>query len=245
MNRRLSAGSRFLLERMYAPLAGARASTAAACITTWAGPFADEAAYNELLISDLAGHSIVPDMIRTQMRTDHDIVLTHGDLHAINIMVQPEVGVVAIIDWELAGYYPEYIPRATQAVPSGRLDVWLLHGAAQHLSAALRRRVRGRSDALSVQQALMFAVVRLLVEQTATRVIVMPPRRDKHWQARPVSLISAAVGRRARNGNSISVLFCSASRCLKPRPPSSNGVVSNSSASPLNLFSYQDHSSLR
>ncbi|KAL2023880.1 hypothetical protein VTK56DRAFT_657 [Thermocarpiscus australiensis] len=73
------------------------------------GPFANEAAYNEFLISDLTGHSIVQDMIRTQMRTDHEIVLTHGDLHAINIMVRPGAGVVAIIDWELAGYYPEYV----------------------------------------------------------------------------------------------------------------------------------------
>ncbi|KAL2132696.1 hypothetical protein VTI74DRAFT_3476 [Chaetomium olivicolor] len=73
------------------------------------GPFENEATYNEFLLSDLHGHTIVHNMIRTQMRTDHDIVLTHGDLHAINIMVRPGVGVVAVIDWELAGYYPEYI----------------------------------------------------------------------------------------------------------------------------------------
>jgi len=47
-------------------------------------------------------------MLRGQLRSDHDIVLTHGDLHDINIMARPGVGVVAIVDWELAGYYPEY-----------------------------------------------------------------------------------------------------------------------------------------
>ncbi|KAK4243819.1 putative kinase [Corynascus novoguineensis] len=72
------------------------------------GPFENEATYNEFLLSDLHSHAIVHDMIRTQMRTDHEIVLTHGDLHAINIMVRPGVGVVAILDWELAGFYPEY-----------------------------------------------------------------------------------------------------------------------------------------
>ncbi|KAL2125921.1 hypothetical protein VTI74DRAFT_2245 [Chaetomium olivicolor] len=73
------------------------------------GPFADEAAFNDFLVSDLAGHTRVRDMIRGQMREDHEIVLTHGDLHAINIMAWPGVGVVAIIDWELAGFYPEYV----------------------------------------------------------------------------------------------------------------------------------------
>jgi len=72
------------------------------------GPFENEAMYNEFLLSDLCGHTIVHDMIRTQMRKDHEIVLTHGDLHAITIMVRPGVGVVAVIDWELAGFYPEY-----------------------------------------------------------------------------------------------------------------------------------------
>ncbi|KAK3939229.1 putative kinase [Diplogelasinospora grovesii] len=73
------------------------------------GPFANEAAYNDFLVSDLTGHSSVRDMIRTQMRADHEIVLSHGDLHAINIMARPGVGVVGIVDWELAGYYPEYL----------------------------------------------------------------------------------------------------------------------------------------
>ncbi|AEO63945.1 175c8d9f-837a-4ac4-a1c0-9063bd526075 [Thermothielavioides terrestris] len=74
------------------------------------GPFATEAAYNDFLVSDLLGkHASIRDMIRSQMRTDHEIVLSHGDLHDINIMVRPGAGVVAIVDWELAGYYPEYV----------------------------------------------------------------------------------------------------------------------------------------
>lgn len=73
------------------------------------GPFADEAAYNDFLVSDLLWDSdSVREMLRGQLRSDHEIVLTHGDLHDINIMARPGVGVVAIVDWELAGYYPEY-----------------------------------------------------------------------------------------------------------------------------------------
>ncbi|KAK3902457.1 hypothetical protein C8A05DRAFT_33834 [Staphylotrichum tortipilum] len=53
------------------------------------GPFASEAAYNDFLVSDLVRHASTPTMIRSQMRDDHDIVLTHGDLHAINILAKP------------------------------------------------------------------------------------------------------------------------------------------------------------
>jgi len=37
----------------------------------------------------------------------HKIVLTHGDLAARNILVR-DARVVAIVDWEMAGFYPEY-----------------------------------------------------------------------------------------------------------------------------------------
>ncbi|KID95611.1 phosphotransferase enzyme family protein, partial [Metarhizium majus ARSEF 297] len=48
------------------------------------------------------------------MRADHDLVATHADLHPRNIMVEwdTEEGgslhITAIINWELAGWYPEY-----------------------------------------------------------------------------------------------------------------------------------------
>jgi aminoglycoside phosphotransferase (APT) family kinase protein len=47
-------------------------------------------------------------MISNQLKTDHDIVLTHGDLDARNIMVG-DGHVAAVIDWERAGFYPEYL----------------------------------------------------------------------------------------------------------------------------------------
>src|SRR3954452_13593451 len=35
------------------------------------------------------------------------IVMTHGDLHPRNIIVR-DCRIVAILDWECAGFYPEY-----------------------------------------------------------------------------------------------------------------------------------------
>lgn len=38
---------------------------------------------------------------------NHVIVMTHGDFSPRNIIVQGSK-VVAIVDWEMSGYYPEY-----------------------------------------------------------------------------------------------------------------------------------------
>jgi aminoglycoside phosphotransferase (APT) family kinase protein len=37
----------------------------------------------------------------------HEIVLTHGDISPRNILVQGSK-VVAILNWEMSGHYPEY-----------------------------------------------------------------------------------------------------------------------------------------
>ncbi|ATY61877.1 kinase-like domain [Cordyceps militaris] len=76
-------------------------------IRDWAplGPFADEAAFSQNLR--------FPD---DPARRGHRIVFTHADLNPRNIMVDQrktpdgrlEWAVVGIIDWETAGYYPEY-----------------------------------------------------------------------------------------------------------------------------------------
>lgn len=38
---------------------------------------------------------------------DRTIVMTHNDLDPRNILIQGS-WVVALLDWELSGYYPEY-----------------------------------------------------------------------------------------------------------------------------------------
>ncbi|OAA36782.1 Protein kinase-like domain protein [Beauveria brongniartii RCEF 3172] len=77
---------------------------------TYDGPVCkDEAEFNEYLISSLF-HKI-PSVLRTSIRdhlqTDHRIVFTHGDLAPRNIMMQ-DGKISGIVDWEDAGWYPEY-----------------------------------------------------------------------------------------------------------------------------------------
>ena len=38
----------------------------------------------------------------------HEIVFTHGDLIASKIMIREEDGQVVLLDWDTAGFYPEY-----------------------------------------------------------------------------------------------------------------------------------------
>ncbi|KAI0161246.1 hypothetical protein GGR57DRAFT_351955 [Xylariaceae sp. FL1272] len=69
------------------------------------GPFADEASFSQMLrFSDESS------------RRGHDIVFTHADLNPRNILVDEVTNkdgsthyeVTGIVDWETAGYYPEY-----------------------------------------------------------------------------------------------------------------------------------------
>ncbi|OJD26709.1 hypothetical protein ACJ73_01917 [Blastomyces percursus] len=52
------------------------------------------------------------EFVRSMLREDHRIVLTHGDLHPRNIMVRRAqhggLIIAGIIDWEMGGAYPEY-----------------------------------------------------------------------------------------------------------------------------------------
>lgn len=69
------------------------------------GPFASEAAFNQELRN--------PD---DASRRGHEIVFTHADLNPRNILVRRVKGsdgndrwqISGIVDWEAAGYYPEY-----------------------------------------------------------------------------------------------------------------------------------------
>jgi len=46
-------------------------------------------------------------LLLSSLRDNHKVLLTHGDLHPRNIMVQG-TSVTGIIDWEHGGWYPEY-----------------------------------------------------------------------------------------------------------------------------------------
>jgi aminoglycoside phosphotransferase (APT) family kinase protein len=73
------------------------------------GPYEDEATFNSSFYFDLV--KTVPDPIRTalfqQIRHDHRIVFSHGDLAQHNILVE-DGRITGLIDWEYAGWYPEH-----------------------------------------------------------------------------------------------------------------------------------------
>ena len=72
------------------------------------GPFTNEAEFNAFVLDFLRG---TPSMIRSTLadafNTNSRIVLTHGDLTPRNIIVKGN-RVQALLDWEYAGWYPEY-----------------------------------------------------------------------------------------------------------------------------------------
>lgn len=90
------------------------------------GPIKNESDFNDFLCSE-PGRSKTPwvEMIRSFMREDHSIVMTHGDLHPRNIMVavsgaacchdlsthvdsDQDIKITSILDWEMSGWYPDY-----------------------------------------------------------------------------------------------------------------------------------------
>jgi Phosphotransferase enzyme family len=89
-------------------------------------PIKSEAEFNDFLFS-VPGRTQSPwiRLVRSSMREDHRIVMTHGDLHPRNIMVtwdgctatdaraeapsaQTRLRITSILDWDLSGWYPEY-----------------------------------------------------------------------------------------------------------------------------------------
>ena len=72
------------------------------------GPFADLDAFNAHLLS------LVPPRVRENptvaaaMVKRHRIVFSHNDLLPRNILVDPKGQLVGILDWEMAGWFPEY-----------------------------------------------------------------------------------------------------------------------------------------
>jgi tRNA A-37 threonylcarbamoyl transferase component Bud32 len=75
------------------------------------GPYEDEDAFNQGIATALqrsqqgAWVNIVADMVLKSLH-GHGLVMTHGDFGPRNIVQGTTV--VAILDWELSGYYPEY-----------------------------------------------------------------------------------------------------------------------------------------
>lgn len=69
----------------------------------------NEDEFNRYLISSLSHVTPRPvrDAFARQQRNNHRIVFTHGDLSPRNIIVLNDT-IVGIVDWEEAGWFPEY-----------------------------------------------------------------------------------------------------------------------------------------
>lgn len=66
------------------------------------GPFPDEASFNDYLLTRRPPN---PDEVQ---RAGHAIRFSHGDLALRNVMVDAWGRLVGLVDWENAGWYPEY-----------------------------------------------------------------------------------------------------------------------------------------
>ncbi|PGH32782.1 hypothetical protein GX50_04436 [[Emmonsia] crescens] len=64
----------------------------------WGGPFDSEKEFNDFLAEG----------IQHNMTDNHAIYFAHGDLSPKNIMVNKSGRITAILDWEWAGWFPQY-----------------------------------------------------------------------------------------------------------------------------------------
>ncbi|KJX95254.1 Protein kinase-like domain like protein [Zymoseptoria brevis] len=74
------------------------------------GPFDDSLAFHQCVrggVPEEHAQKFFGDEVMRVHRREYNIRFTHGDLSAQNILVRGGK-VVAIIDWECAGWYPEY-----------------------------------------------------------------------------------------------------------------------------------------
>jgi len=94
------------------------------------GPFDNEREFNNWRISQFEKWGTPTQLaeIRRKMRDNHRVLFTHGDLSHFNIMVRrisdTEVVVAAILDWEQAGWRPEYWEALKIVFGAGRKG-WL------------------------------------------------------------------------------------------------------------------------
>ena len=77
---------------------------------TSSSPVANEAQFNDFLLDDSSLEPARIEYIRKSLISDHQIVLTHGDLCLLNIIVESKDAphIAGIVDWDTGGAYPDY-----------------------------------------------------------------------------------------------------------------------------------------
>ncbi|GBE85558.1 hypothetical protein SCP_0800750 [Sparassis crispa] len=91
------------------------------------GPFTSEEEFHDYLYA-AATYGLPPEIARRvpRQRNGHKIVFTHADFNPTQILVDPcDPGrVAAVLDWEMAGWYPdywEYVKALICVGPIGRM----------------------------------------------------------------------------------------------------------------------------
>ncbi|KAF2110426.1 kinase-like domain-containing protein [Lophiotrema nucula] len=70
--------------------------------------FRDEAGFHEHLTEGLFLNENALEQVSISHGVKHNIVFTHADLNMKNILVDKRGKIAGIVDWECAGWYPEY-----------------------------------------------------------------------------------------------------------------------------------------
>jgi aminoglycoside phosphotransferase len=90
----------------------------------------DEEAFNDYLVSGFIPKvpPAIRDAVRARLRRNHRMVLSHCDLSPRNIMVH-DGKILALVDWEDAGWYPEYWEYAKFFHRNDPRDDWWCYAA--------------------------------------------------------------------------------------------------------------------
>ncbi|OJD21109.1 hypothetical protein ACJ73_07556 [Blastomyces percursus] len=95
------------------------------------GPFTDHTQLLEYLISPASPHALTTMLeyedtlarVQTLKQRDYRITFTHGDFKAHNILIGDDGHLSGFLDWESAGWYPEYWEYTT-AMRFGKGSWW-------------------------------------------------------------------------------------------------------------------------
>ncbi|KAF8515892.1 kinase-like domain-containing protein, partial [Gautieria morchelliformis] len=99
------------------------------------GPFASVVAYHDWRIASTKANAVSRaqatydkvDVLRTILDDDYRVLSTHGDIHPGNILLKfsgDDVKISAVLDWEAAGWRPEYWEFVKMMHGMKGIDIW-------------------------------------------------------------------------------------------------------------------------
>ncbi|KAF2785577.1 phosphotransferase enzyme family protein [Melanomma pulvis-pyrius CBS 109.77] len=123
-----------LSKKFVGPFLGGRSNDRVLEFKPSNGPWPSVASFHNWLSWVWRRHAPEPEKIadpfRQLLKDDSGIVLTHGDLHQSNIIVSETspVYVLAIVDWEQSGWYPDYWEHCKTTYTVAEWDDWFSGG---------------------------------------------------------------------------------------------------------------------